>query len=498
MLRNSVEECLRLNPSSEMTRLNELTLIEALKGLKERRFSAVELTSTCLKRIEEVDSKVRAYITVCPDEALAEAKKADVLLATRKGEAFSKYPLCGIPVAVKDIFCTKGIKTTAASRILENYVPVYDATVVRKLKDAGAVILGKTNMDAFAHGSSTEASDFFTTHNPWDLNRLPGGSSGGSAAAIAADETVFAIGSETAGSIRQPAAWCGIVGLKPTYGRVSRYGVIAMASSLDSPGPMTKRVSDAALVLQVLAGKDDLDATTPPQEVPQYSVGIDRGIRGLRVGVPKEYFVPGIQKEVAEKVREAIKILGKLGAKVTEISLLDPKYAVAPYAILQRAEVSSNLARFDGIRYGNPRSAFGDEAKRRMMFGTYILSAGYYEAYYERAQKVRTLICEDFSRAFEKVDAIVGPTSPSVALSIGASEESAMFGELQDVLVEASSLAGLPGLNVCCGITPEGLPVGMQIIGPRFAEAEVLRVGAAYEQETRWQKQRPFLKKRSK
>ena len=355
-------------------KLNELTITQAQEGLKKKKFSSQELVKACLKRIKKVDPKIKAFITVCEKEALDQAKKAD--------EFIDSKPLLGIPVAIKDNFCTKEIKSTAASRVLENYIPVFDATVVKRLKKAGAIIIGKTNMDAWAHGSSTEASDFFTTHNPWDLNRLPGGSSGGSAAAVIADEIIFGIGSETAGSIRQPAAWCGIVGFKPTYGRVSRYGLIAMASSTDSPGLLTKTVKDSALVLQILAGKDELDATTSSEKVPHYLKNIKKGIKRLKIGVPREYFVPGMEKEVAQRVKEAIKVLGKLGAKIREITLLDPKYSVAVYTILQRSEVSSNLARYDGIRYGRERTKFGEEAKRRIMLGTYTLSAGYYEAYY--------------------------------------------------------------------------------------------------------------------
>lgn len=466
-------------------KLNELTIVQVQKGLRERKFSSQELVKVCLQRIKKIDPKIKAFVTICEREALKQAKKVKNFSPSR--------PLLGIPVAVKDNFCTKEIRTTAASVVLENFLPVFDATVVLRLKEAGAIIIGKTNMDAWAHGSSTETSDFFTTHNPWNLNRLPGGSSGGSAAAIIADEATFAIGSETAGSIRQPAAWCGIVGCKPTYGRVSRFGVIAMASSLDSPGPMTKTVEDSALVLQVLAGKDELDATTSPEKVPNYLMNMKKGTGGLKIGVPKEYFVSGMEKEVAQKVREAIEVLRKLGAKIREISLLDPKYSVAVYTILQRSEVSSNLARYDGVRYGKERTKFGEEAKRRIMLGTYTLSSGYYEAYYKKAQQVRTLICRDFEEAFEKVNLIIGPTSPSAALPIGASEESAMFGELQDILVEASTIAGLPGLNVCCGFSKDGLPIGMQIVGPQFSENLLFRVGYAYEQATEWHKMRPKL-----
>jgi len=472
--------------------LNELTTIQAQKGLKEKKFSSQELVKACLKRIRKVDSKIKAFITVCEKEALDQAKKADRKL-NNTPFAMRHMPLLGIPVAIKDNFCTKDVKTTASSRVLENYIPVFDATVVKRLKEAGAIIIGKTNMDAWAHGSSTETSDFSTTYNPWDLNRLPGGSSGGSTAAIIADQAIFAIGSETAGSIRQPASWCGVVGFKPTYGRVSRYGVIAMASSTDSPGPITKTVEDSALVLQVLAGKDELDATTSYEKVPNYLRNIKKKVGSLRIGVSKEYFVSGMEKEVSQKVKEAIEILAGLGARITKISLLDPKYSVAVYTVLQRSEVSSNLARYDGIRYGKDRTKFGEEAKRRIMLGTHTLSAGYYEAYYKKAQRVRTLICKDFDKAFKKVDLIIGPTSPSTALLVGASKESAMFGELSDILLEPSSIAGLPGLNIPCGFSKDRLPIGMQIIGPKFSEELLFRVGYAYEQATEWHREKPKL-----
>ncbi|MBU0619392.1 Asp-tRNA(Asn)/Glu-tRNA(Gln) amidotransferase subunit GatA [Patescibacteria group bacterium] len=467
-------------------KLNELTIVAALEGLKKRRFSAVELTQACLDQIKRVDPKVKAFITVCEAEALAAAKKADLEL-----KQSSTKPLLGIPVAIKDNFCTRGVKTTASSKVLENYIPVYDATVVAKLKQAGVVILGKTNMDAWAHGSSTETSDFFTTLNPWDIKRLPGGSSGGSAAAVVADQTIFAIGSETAGSIRQPAAWCGVVGLKPTYGRVSRYGVIAMASSTDSPGPICKTATDAALVLQVLAGQDPLDATTSPNQVSDYSkLNLPKK---LKIGIPKEYFLSGMSKAVVTVVKQAIESLKKAGAEIKIVSLLDPKYSVAVYTIIQRSEVSSNLARYDGIRYGNSRQSFGNEAKNRMMLGVYTLSSGYYDQYYNKAQKVRTLICQDFDRVFKQVDLLLAPTSPTPALLLGASAKSPMFGELQDILVEASSMAGLPGINLPCGFSKTGLPIGMQLIGPQFSEALLLQVGHQYQQLTDWHQRKPKI-----
>jgi len=493
----------------ELMKLNELTIVKALKGLKAKEFSAEELTRACLNRIREVDDKVKAFITVCEKEALEQAKKADKLINHQPSPApvgagqaaISRQPLLGIPVAIKDNFCTKGIKTTAASKVLENYLPVYDATVVKKLKNAGAIILGKTNMDAWAHGSSTETSDFFTTKNPWNLNRLPGGSSGGSTAAVIADECIFAIGSETAGSIRQPAAWCGTTGFKPTYGGVSRYGVIAMASSTDSPGPITKTVEDAALVLQALIGKDKYDGTSSEKKVADYHKNLTRqkfcghlgGQESLKIGVPREYFLREMNKEVIKKVKESIELLKNKGMIIKEVDLIDPKYSVAVYTVIQRSEVSSNLARYDGIRFGNDRTKFGDEAKNRIMLGSYTLSAGYYDQYYLKAQKARTLICQDFKRVFKSVDILIAPTSPFPALKIGVSKKSPMFGELQDILVGASSMAGLPGVNLPCGFTKDNLPIGMQIIGPQFSEDLLLKVGYAYQQLTDWHKERPSL-----
>lgn len=467
--------------------LNTLTIKEAREGLKSRKFSSVELTKACLGRIKRVESKINAFVTICEEEALRDAKKADVLLTNGVD-----LPLLGVPLSIKDNFNTKGVRTTASSKVLNNYIPPYDATVVSRLKEAGMVMIGKTNLDAWAHGSSTETSDYGTTKNPWNTGHLPGGSSGGSAASVAADEVIAAIGSETAGSIRQPADWCGVVGFKPTYGRISRYGVIAMASSLDSPGPITKRVVDAAFMLNILAGKDSFDATTSPKPADDYLKSLTKKIAGLTIGVSDEYF-DGVQEQVKEKVIKAITVFEKLGAKVKKLKLFHPKYAVAVYTILQRAEVSSNLARYDGIRYGYGRERFGDEAKRRIMLGTYALSSGYYDQYYNKAQKVRTVIIEDFKDAFEKVDVIVAPTNPTTAMPIGASKENPMFGEKADMLVEPSSIAGLPGINVPCGLSKEGLPIGFQVIGPQFSEEKLFQVGYAYEQTTEWHKRKPKL-----
>ncbi len=464
--------------------IKALTIAQAKKDLQEKKYSSVELTKSYLKRINQVESKVKAFVTITEDEALKNAEEADKKISEGKDLA-----LLGIPLTIKDNFSTKGIRTTASSKVLDNYIPPFDATVVERLKNAGMVLLGKTNMDAWAHGSSTETSDYGPSRNPWNTDHLPGGSSGGAAASVAADETIAAIGSETAGSIRQPAR---VVGLKPTYGRVSRYGVVAMGSSLDSPGPITKTVEDSALLLQVLAGVDPHDATTGPKLVPEYTKNLAKNIRGLTIGVADDYF-EGVDPEVKASVENALKTFEKLGAKVKKIKLFSPKYAIAVYTIIQRAEVSSNLARYDGIRYGNNRSHFGDEAKRRIMLGTYTLSAGYYDQYYNKALSVRTVIIEDFKKAFTNVDIIIGPTSPTTSLPVGATENQSMFGELADVLVEPSSLAGLSGINVPCGFSKAGLPIGLQIIGPQFAEERILNVAYKYEQENPLYLKKPNL-----
>lgn len=467
--------------------LNTLTLAEAKKGLKEKKFSSVELTQACLDRIHTTEKNIHALVTITEKQALEQAAYADA----HRNESHEK-PLLGIPLVIKDNFCTLGVLTTASSKVLDNFISPYDATVVEKLKNAGMVLVGKANMDAWAHGSSTETSDYGVSKNPWNTGYLPGGSSGGSAASVAADQTIAAIGSETAGSIRQPASWCGIVGLKPTYGRVSRYGVVAMASSLDCPGPLSKTVADSTEILQILAGKDEKDATTSPKTVPQYADALTKPVEGLTIGISEDYFA-GVDDEVTSAVHDAIKQFEKLGVKVKKIKLFEPKYAIAVYTILQRSEVSSNLARYDGIRYGNDRSYFGDEAKRRIMLGTYTLSAGYYDAYYKKAQQVRTIIVDDFARAFSEVDAIISSTSPTTALPVGASKDSSMFGELADLLVEPSSIAGLPGINIPCGFSQKSLPIGMQIIGPQFAEETIISLAHKYEQETEWHNLKPKI-----
>lgn len=470
-----------------MNSLNTLSISEAKEGLKAKKFSSVELTQACLSRIKTVEPKISAFVTISEKEAIEDAKRADKLLAN--GE---DLPLLGIPLSIKDNFCTYGVRTTASAKVLDDFISPFDATVVSKLKSAGMVMLGKTNLDAWAHGSSTETSDYGTTKNPWNIKHLPGGSSGGAAASIAGDEAIAAIGSETAGSIRQPSDWCGVVGLKPTYGRVSRYGVVAMASSLDSPGPITKRVEDAALILNILAGKDPFDATTSPKPPEDYLKNLNNSISGLQIGISDEYF-DGVTDQVRERVLEALKVIEKLGGKLKKLKLFPPKYIIAVYTILQRAEVSSNLARYDGIRYGNDRSFFADEAKRRIMLGTYALSAGYYDQYYNKAQKVRTVIVNDFNKAFEEVDVIIAPTNPWTALPLGASKGNPMYGEMADALVEPSSIAGLPGINVPCGLSKQGLPVGFQVIGPQFSESLILNVAYQYEKVTEFHKLKPKL-----
>jgi len=479
-----------------------LTIHEAHRLLKSKQLSSVELTRACLERISQIDSEVRAFITLTDELALKQAQKADELIARN-----SAGPLAGIPVLLKDIMCTRGIRTTCASKILENLVPPYDATVVEKLKDCGAVIIGKANMDEFAMGSSTENSAFFPTHNPWDLSRVPGGSSGGSAAAVAAGETVYALGSDTGGSIRQPAGFCSVVGLKPTYGRVSRYGLVAFASSLDQIGPLTQDVTDCALVLNAIAGYDSRDSTSVPYPVPDYTRCLTSDLNGLRLGVPKEYFVEGMQAEVDTAIRAAIKKLEELGASVEwEVSLPSTPYALAVYYIIAPSEASANLARYDGVKYGFSYQAdtmwesmektrqygFGAEVKRRIMLGTYALSAGYYDAYYLKAQKVRTLIRREFDQAFEKCDALITPTSPTVPFKIGERVDDPLQMYLSDVCTLPINIAGLPGISIPAGFA-DGLPIGMQIIGKPFSEETILKVAYAYEQATDWHKRKPEI-----
>jgi aspartyl-tRNA(Asn)/glutamyl-tRNA(Gln) amidotransferase subunit A len=461
-----------------MKKLNELTLLEAREKLLSKEITSYDLVQACLTSIEEQEPKLNAFVTVFKEESLLQAKQID------EKNDFS-LPLAGIPIAVKDNFLVKGLRTTASSKVLDNFIAPYDSTVISKLKTAGAIIIGKTNMDAWAHGSSTETSDYGSSKNPYDLGKLAGGSSGGSAAAVSSHEVIAAIGSETAGSIRQPASWCGIVGMKPTYGRVSRYGVVAMGSSLDSPGPMTKTVADAAYLLKIIAGSDLHDGTTSSRAVPDYQQDLAIDLSAVKIGLPKEYFMEGTQAGINDLVKKAAKVYEKLGAKLVPLSLIDPKYSIADYTILMRSEVASNLARFDGIRYGNDRSYFGDEAKRRIMLGTYALSSGYYDAYYKKADAVRELLKQDYQKAFEQVDVILAPTAPTTAMKVGSTSGQSMFGELADVLVEASSLTGLTGINIPVGLVG-GMPVGAQIISGHLNEQKVLNLAYAYETNTNW------------
>ncbi len=483
--------------------LHELTIHQARSLLRSGQISAQELTAAVIDRILEIDNEVKAYLTLTPELAEEQARQADARQA-----AGEDAPLLGIPLAIKDVICTEGIPTTCGSKILEDFIPPYSATVIERLRAAGAVILGKTNTDEFAMGSSTENSAYFTTHNPWDLSRVPGGSSGGSAAATAAYECLGALGSDTGGSVRQPAALCGVVGIKPTYGRVSRYGLVAFASSLDQIGAFGKDVTDCALLLSVIAGYDPRDSTSVNTPVPDYLASLVLDVRGVRVGVPQEYFIEGIQPEVEAAVRAAIDLLAGMGAEVVDISLPHTGYALPVYYLIAPAEASANLARYDGIKYGfsfpdaadvwdayrrTRQHGFGAEVKRRIMLGTYALSAGYYDAYYLKAQQVRTLIKQDFDRAFEACDVILCPTTPTTAFKIGEKAADPLQMYLSDVFTLSASLAGLPGLSLPCGFDAEGLPIGLQIIGPAFAEPAVFRVAYTYEQATDWRTREPTL-----
>lgn len=469
-----------------MIDLSILTLRSAREALDKHQFSSVELTSATLESIEKQEPDLNAFVTVLRDDALEAAKRADQQLTS---PAPADQPLLGIPLSIKDNFSTLNQKTTASSKVLDNYFPPFDSTVVAKLKQAGGIIVGKNNMDAWAHGSSTETSDYGPTHNFHDFSKLPGGSSGGSAAAVAANQVIAAVGSETAGSIRQPASWCGVIGFKPTYGRVSRYGVVAMEATLDSPGPLTDNVPDAALLLGILAGHDPLDATTPNVPVPNYIEALTANIKGLKIGLPKEYFMADTQPGINDMVKKSALQLEQLGATLVEVSMLDPKYSIADYTIIQRAGVSSNLSRYDGVRYGHDRTYLGSEAKRRIMLGTYALSSGFYDAYYRRAQQVRMLLKQDFDRIFSQVDVILAPTSPSTALPLGSSLNHPMFGEIADILIEGSSLTGHTGVNIPVGLI-NGLPVGTQLIANHFQEQTLLNLAYAYEQSTNWKEKK--------
>jgi len=484
-------------------KLYQMTAHQLHQLLLRKEVTSREITESVLRRVEEVEGRIHAYITLTPEMALEQSAAAD--LRIQKGEA---GPMTGIPLAIKDVICTQGVRTTCGSHILENFIPPYDATVTQKLKAAGAVFIGKANMDEFAMGSSTENSSFGPTRNPWDLDRIPGGSSGGSAAAVAADECIVSLGSDTGGSIRQPAACCGIVGMKPTYGRVSRYGLVAFASSLDQIGPFGKDVRDTALLLNAISGHEPRDSTSVDLPVPDYTQALVEDVRGMVLGVPRETFGQGVDPEVAGSVREAIEVLKRLGAKTVDVSLPHSDYALAVYYIIAPCEASSNLARYDGVKYGfrargtedlldmyqeTRWQGFGAEVKRRIMLGTYALSAGYYDAYYLKASRVRTLIRKDFEEAFQKCDALILPTAPTPAFRVGEKVDDPLQMYLSDIFTIPCNLAGLPGLSLPCGFTGKGLPVGLQILGNFFQEEKILRVAWAYEQNTEHHRRKPKL-----
>jgi aspartyl-tRNA(Asn)/glutamyl-tRNA(Gln) amidotransferase subunit A len=469
--------------------LNQLTIKEAREGLRNKQFSSVDLTRDCLTQIKKHNSALNAFISVTEEEALMSAKKADKSI-----EDGTSLPLLGIPIALKDLFSTKGIKTTAASNVLRDYIPQYDATVVRKLKDAGAVIVGKTNLDAWAHGSSGENSDFGPTKNPWNKNFVPGGSSSGSAVSVASDMCLAATGTDTGGSIRLPSSFNNVVGLKPTYGRVSRYGIIAMASSLDSIGHFTKTVEDCATIFNITKGEDIYDATTLPDATEDFYKNLNKGVKRIRIGIPKEFVVSGLDPEVKLLFEKAVNTFANLGAEITEVSLPYTKYGIAAYYIIQPSEVSSNLARYDGIRYGNGRESFGDEAKRRIMLGTFTLSSGYYDAYYKKAMSVRTLIKNDFDKAFEKVEALISPVCPTYPWKLGEKINDPLKMYLSDALTVTVNIAGIPSLSVPAGFSKDKLPFGIQIMGKQLSEDLLFQIGNSFEKETNYYKQKPLLR----
>jgi len=477
--------------------------IGELRTLLDRKEVAVkDVVDSVYRRIDAVEDRVRAFVTLTRERALEMASEAQ-----KRIDNNLSTPLLGIPLGIKDNMCTRGIRTTCSSKILAQFIPPYESTVTSRLAEKGYILIGKTNLDEFAMGSSTENSGFHTTRNPWDLERIPGGSSGGSTAAVAADECIAALGSDTGGSIRQPASLCGVVGLKPTYGRVSRYGLVAFASSLDQIGPITKNVKDAALLMNVIAGHDPCDSTSAPVDVPDFTAALGHDIKGLRIGVPKEYFIKGMDEEVERSLREALKQLESLGGVPLEVSLPHTDYAVATYYLLATSEASSNLARYDGVKYGfrqtgkdllemykNTRAkGFGSEVKRRIMLGTYALSSGYYDAYYKKAQQVRTLIKRDFEEAFSRVDVMVTPTAPTPAFKVGEKADDPLQMYLSDIFTISVNLAGVPGISIPCGFTHNGLPIGMQLIGRHFDEETILRVAFAYEQTTEWHKRKPRI-----
>ncbi len=485
-------------------KLHELTIQEAHRLLRNKEISSVELTRAVLDRIHAVEGKIDAFITIAEKTAMEQASQADQKIAKGHCEA-----LTGIPIAIKDVICTRGIPTTCGSKILENFVPPYDATVIGKLKKAGTVIVGKLNMDEFAMGSSTENSGFKITRNPWDLTRVPGGSSGGAAAAVAAGMCLGALGSDTGGSIRLPASYCSTVGLKPTYGRVSRYGLVAFASSLDQIGPLTKNVADCAVLLEAIAGYDSSDSTSVPRDVPDYTAALQKGLKGVRVGIPVEYGVSeGMDSEVPNAVNNAVEVIEDLGAETVEVSLPHTEYAVAVYYVIAPSEASSNLARYDGVKYGvrdkdqddlikmyqSTRSkGFGPEVQRRIIIGTYCLSAGYYDAYYGKASQVRTLIMEDFQKAFESCDVLACPVAPTPAFKVGEKVDDPLTMYLMDIFTISANLAGIPGMSVPCGFSKEGLPIGLQLMGTHFNESMLFKVAYNFEQATDFHKKRPNL-----
>jgi aspartyl-tRNA(Asn)/glutamyl-tRNA(Gln) amidotransferase subunit A len=491
-----------------MTEITELTLREAVDKLRMGEISSLELTLANLQRIETIEPHIHAFITLTPETALAQAKEADNrLTAWRKDHSQPLPALLGAPIAIKDVLCLKGTRCTCGSKILENFVPPFDATAVKRLKEAGVVVLGKTNTDEFAMGSSTENSAYGVTHNPWKLDHVPGGSSGGSAAAVAARMTAVALGTDTGGSVRQPASFCGVTGIKPTYGRISRYGLVAFGSSLDVVGCLGRDVADVALVFNLMAGPDRRDATSMDIPVDPIQLMRPNGLHGLRIGIPQEYFLAGIQNDVERAVRQAIEVFESLGAEIREIHLPHTEYALPVYYLIAPAEASANLARFDGIRYG-PRiqaenlwdifrqtrgQKFGPEVKRRVMLGTYALSAGYYDAYYGQAQKVRTLIKGDFDQAFEQVDLIAAPVAPTTAFRIGEHGDDPLAMYLEDVFTLPANLAGVPGLAFPVGFDHAGLPVGMQLMGPHFHEPILFQAAHAYQQVTDWHHRHPKL-----
>lgn len=464
-----------------------INISDIQKGLGKKDFNAQELVNGYLERIKKYDGKLNLFITVTSDLAFSQAAEVDEYIKNKGKEAFGEKPLLGSVVAIKDLYLTKGIRTTAASEVLSDYIPAYSATVVKKLLDAGAILIGKTNCDAWAHGASGENSDFGPTKNPWNTSYVAGGSSSGSGAAVASSFATFGMGTDTGGSVRTPASFCGVVGLKPTYGAVSRHGVIAMASSLDSMGHLTRDVLDCGKVFSVTAGVDSFDSTV------KESSKIGKTGKKIRVGIPKEYFAEGIDHEVEKLVLEASGVFKKNGVEIVDVSLPHTKYAISVYYIICSAEVSSNLGRYDGIRFGGKRKNFGDEAKRRIMLGTYVLSAGYYDAYYLKAMKVRSKICEDFEKAFEKVDVLLAPTCPTPPFKIGEKSDDPLKMYLSDIFAVAVNLAGIPALSVPCGFSKSKLPVGFQLIGPRFSEKMLFALGNLYQGETDWHLKEPNL-----